>query len=304
MKIAITTSSFAKFDDTPLQMLQQNNIEYVFNTSGGTLQEDATIALLQGCHGVIAGTEQLNSTVLAALPMLKVISRCGVGMDNVDKDAAKEHEIAVFNTPDAPTQATAEYTLALMLTMLRNTAAMDADMRQGQWKKRMGFLLHAKKVGIIGMGRIGRRVGSLISAFGAQVACADPFATETPYPKMEMNELLAWADIITLHCSKPAENKALISNDELKRMHQGSWVVNAARGGLIDEDALLEALQSKHLAGAALDVYSSEPYKGALVSCPQIVLSPHAASYAQEGRVEMEIQATKNLLLGLGYVKQ
>lgn len=303
MKVAITTSSFAQFSDEPLALLKARNIEYILNPHGRALTEDEAIELLQGCIAVAAGTEPLTRRVMNALPDLKVISRCGTGMDSVDQQAAKEKNIAVRNTPDGPTLAVAELTLGYALDLMRQVTRMDHDIRNGVWKKRMGNLLDGKKVGIVGFGRIGRAVARLFSAFGAEIAFADPFAAPLPeaphYKKMELDELLGWANIVTLHTPKPKDNPVLLDARRLNLMRQGSWVINAARGGLIDEEALHALLTSGHLAGAALDVFVTEPYTGPLKDCPNCVLTPHIGSYAMEARIRMEVDTIKNLIEAL-----
>lgn len=299
MKIAITTSSFAKFSEAPLDLLRQSGVEFVFNETGRALTEDEAIALLSDCVGVAAGTEPLTRRVMEALPQLKVISRCGTGTDSVDLDAAREKGIAVCNTPDGPTQAVAEITLGMMLDLLRHVSRMDREVRAGVWKKRMGNLLMGKKVGIVGFGRIGRAVARLCQAFGAELAFADPMAEDSATPRKSLSELLAWADIITLHCPKPKDG-ILLDAAKLGSMKKGSWLVNAARGGLVDEAALAALLQSGHLAGAAVDTFMKEPYTGPLTTVDSALLTPHVGSYAVEARIGMEVDTIKNLLKALG----
>ena len=299
MKIAITTSSFAKFSDEPLRLLQARGIEYVCNSTGRALTEDEAIALLQDCAGVAAGTEPLTRRVMDALPQLKVISRCGTGMDSVDRAAAEEKGIAVRNTPDGPTLAVAELTLGYALDLLRHVTHMDRDVRGGVWKKRMGNLLHGKKVGVVGFGRIGRAVGRLFTAMGAELAFFDPFADDNHTTKMSLEALLGWADIITLHCPKPQDGTTLLDARRLKLMRKGAWLINAARGGLVDEEALRQLLADGHLAGAAVDVFCKEPYAGPLTQLDNVILTPHIGSYAMEARIQMEVDTIKNLLEAL-----
>ncbi len=217
-------------------------------------------------------------------------------MDSVDLGAAKEKGIAVRNTPDAPTRAVAELTLAYALDLLRGVARMDRDVRAGIWKKRMGVLLEGKRVGIVGFGRIGRAVATLFAAFGAQIAFADPAAHDSVHPKMELDALCAWAQLVSLHCSTPKDGKPVMSAQLLELMQPGSWLINAARGGLVDEEALFGLLQSGRLAGAALDVFAEEPYTGPLAGLDNVILTPHIGSYAQESRIRQEVETVKNLL--------
>lgn len=299
MKVAITTSSFAKDSREPLAMLEARGIEYVLNPYGRALTEDEAITVLAGCAGVAAGTEPLTERVFAALPELKAVSRCGVGMDNVDLVAAKARGIVVKNTPDGPTRAVAELTLGFALALLRDIPAMDRDIRAGVWKKRMGGLLEEKRVGIIGLGRIGLCTAKLFQALGAQIAYSDPVTDNPAFERKNLEALLAWAEIITVH-APPAKDGFLLSAQRLGLMRQGAWLINAARGGIVDEAALAELLQQKHLAGAALDVFGQEPYSGPLTTLDNVILTPHIGSYAKEARIRMEIDTIANLLDGLG----
>jgi len=296
MKIAVTTSGFARYSDEPLQLLRRHGVACVLNETGRTLTEDEAIDLLQGCVGVAAGTEKLSRRVMDACPELRVISRCGVGVDSVDLAAAREKGIAVRNTPDAPTQAVAELTLAYALDLLRGVTRMDRDVRAGTWKKHMGFLLAGKQVGLVGFGRIGRAVAGLFTAFGAQIAFADPVAVDAVHPKMELDELCAWAQILSLHCSAQQDGSPVLNAQRLERMQPGSWLINASRGGLVDEEALYRLLRSGRLAGAALDVFAREPYAGPLAGLDNVILTPHIGSYAQESRIRQETETVKNLL--------
>ena len=296
MKIAITTSSFARYSDEPLKLLEQAGVEYVMNDKGRALTEEEAIQMLEGCHGVAAGTEPLTKKVMDALPDLKVISRCGTGMDNVDRAYAAEKGIAVRNTPDGPTLAVAELTLGLILTLLRQVPHQDRELRSGVWKKRMGNLLHGKNVGIVGFGKIGRTVAHLLEPFGVNIGYHDPFADVPGYTRLELDDLMGWADIITLHCPKTENGAPLLDLGRLSLMRPGSFILNIARGGLIDEKALLGLLTAGHLAGAALDCFTKEPYDGPLKEMDNVILTPHIGSYAKEARIIMETDTIKNLL--------
>lgn len=296
MKIAITTSSFAQFSDEPFRLLNEAGISYTLNTHGRKLTEDETITLLKGCVGVAAGTEPLTCRVMEALPELKVISRCGTGMDNVDQEAARKRGIAVRNTPDGPTLAVAELTLGYALALLRRINLMDRELRSGLWKKRMGNTLKGKRLGIVGFGRIGQAVASVFAPLGVDIAFNDPIVDTNIYPKMSINDLLGWADILTLHCSKTGGECSQFTLEHLKLMKPGSWLINASRGGIIDEGALYEALKSGHIGGAAVDVFEREPYDGPLKELDNVILTPHIGSYAMESRIRMEIDTIRNLL--------
>lgn len=303
MRIAITTGSFADFSREPLDLLAAAGCEVVLNTLGRKLKPEETVALLAGCAGVVAGTETYDAALFAALPGLRAVSRCGVGMDSVDLEAARARGVKVLNTPFGPTQAVAELTVGLALDLLRQVTRMDRELRAGTWKKRMGSLLSGKKVGVVGFGRIGQATAELFAGLGCAIGYADmnPIAACPLYARrLDLPELLAWADIATLHCSKPASGCFVLGEAELAAMRPGSWLINCGRGGLVDEDALVRALTSGHLAGAAVDCFGAEPYAGPLAGLDTAVLTPHIGSYAREGRAQMEADAVKNLLEALG----
>jgi D-3-phosphoglycerate dehydrogenase len=300
MKIAITPSSFATHSDEPLKMFEAAGIEITANPHGRVLTADEAMAILKECDGVLAGTEPLGARVLEALPRLKAISRLGVGLDNVDLEFARSRGISVRNTPDGPTRAVAEVTVGVILDLLRHISRQDREMRGGVWKKRMGNLLLGKRVGMVGMGRIGQATAGLLTLLGAEVAYSDPCRLDLCHACMDLDALLGWADIVSLHCSKPSCTGPLIGARELGLMRPGTWLVNLARGGLLDEDALAAALASGRLAGAALDCFAKEPYAGPLAGLDNVVLTPHIGSYAVEGRIKMELDAARNLLEALG----
>ena len=298
MKVAITTSTFAKFSDEPLRLLAGRGLEAVMNPHGRALTEDEAADFLRDCVGVAAGTEPLTARVMDAAPGLRVISRCGVGMDNVDQEAAATRGILVRNTPEGPTRAVVELTLGYALDLLRRVSVMDREVREGLWKKHMGNLLQGKNLGIIGFGRIGRAVADVFAFMGCRVSFYDPFVTsdQDQFTRLEPADLLAWADIVTLHCARPPDGSKVLDAAGIASMKPGAWLINAARGGLVDEDALCDALQNGRLSGAALDVFDREPYSGPLAALPNVVLTPHIGSYARESRIQMEIDTIRNLL--------
>ena len=300
--IAITNTTFGKFDKKPLQMLYDQGFRVRLNPYGRKLQEEELIALTRDAIGAIAGTENWSTRVIEAVSNLRVISRCGVGIDNVNLEMAEKRGIKVYNTPDAPTQAVAELTVGLILALLRRVLFMDRNIRKGLWDKQMGNLLFGKKIGIIGFGRIGRRVAELLKAIGAEVSFFDPAVPEKEqgiFAKMEFNNLLKKSDIVSLHLSYSQENHKLIGKQELSLMQQGAFLINCSRGGIVDEEALYSALKEARLAGAAVDVFEQEPYRGPLRELDNVILTPHIGSYAREARIEMEMQAVENLLSGL-----
>jgi len=301
-KILITTSSF-QTDLPEAKALEESGYEIILNPHGRRLSEDEVAELLQDPEiiGMIAGVEPLTAQVLSGAAHLQVISRCGTGMDSVDMNEAERLGIAVYNTPDAPVAAVSELAITLMLDALRQTSQQDRAIREGLWVRPMGRLLGAARVGLIGYGRIGRRVGEIAASFGAQIMAYDPLL-KTPQDNIQLCDLDALfheADIISLHVPYSDETRHIIDAKAINQMKKGAVVINTARGGLVDENALYEALQSGHLAAAALDVYEDEPYSGKLKDCPTAILSAHTGSYAKEAREQQEREAAANLLGGL-----
>ncbi len=308
-KLVISTSSFDVDNNLHLQHLVKAGMNIVGNSFKRKLTEDEIIELLgQDTVGMIAGIEPLTERVFMSAKGLKAISRCGAGLDNVDLTAAKRQDITVFNTPEAPAQAVAELTMSLILAALRRICQVDQLLRADRWPRMQGQLLAAQLVGIIGLGHIGRRVAKLCQAFDARVVAHDPYIDPTSHEVelVPLKKLLAEADVISLHLPYGANTHHLLDAKAFARMKPGSIIINAARGGLIDEIALDEALISGHLGMAALDVFEQEPYRGPLIKNDKIILTSHIGSLARESRMRMEIEAAENLLeelIKIGLVK-
>jgi D-3-phosphoglycerate dehydrogenase len=304
IKILISTSSFGASGSEPLDLLARNGFETVINPYARKLTAEEVVDLAGDCEGILAGVEPLNAAVLARLPKLRCISRVGVGLQNVDLQAAEANGIVVRNTPGGSSRAVAELTLGLALALLRRIPLADRNLRMGLWKKEMGFLLCGKTVGIIGLGSIGRLVAELFLGMGCQVIASEPAPDETwlkqfSVPLAPLEDLLSKSDIISLHLALEPGEGPLIGAPEIELMQESAFLINLARGEAVDEEALYQALSSGRIAGAALDVFVDEPYKGRLAELEQVVLTPHLGSYAREARLEMELQAVENLIEAL-----
>lgn len=290
--ILTTTSSFGAGSVTErLQSVAFSGIAFKHNPTGRKLTSSETKEMLgtSGAIGLIAGTENLGPEQLRCANGLKALVRCGVGMDNVNVEAAKELGIQVSSTPEAPTQAVAELVVGLILSSLRNIHTHHASVGAGRWDRAIGTNLEGKLVGIIGCGRIGTRVGKILSAFGTQILGCDVRRSPTSsFQMVSINELLERADIITLHV--PSIGEAIIDAEALKRIKPGALIINTARGSLVDEAAMVEAVKSKKVRYAT-DVFVEEPYKGPLAGLPGVLHVPHVASYTVETRERMEHEA-------------
>lgn len=301
-KIVISTSSFDINNNPYIKRLTKGGMQIVLNPYQRKLSEDEILALLgDDTIGLLAGIEPLTKKVLNSAHGLKVIARCGTGLDSVDLDAAHQNDILVSNTPEAPAQAVSELTMGLILSVLRQIGSTHRLIQDGQWPRTQGNLLAAQTVGIIGLGHIGRRVAALCLAFGAKVIAHDPYPKQAhpDIPLLQFEQLIKTANVISLHIPYSQNTHHLISADTISLMKPGTILINAARGGLIDENALIEALKSGHIAGAALDVFEQEPYQGPLLNYNNVVMTSHIGSLAKESRQRMELEAAENLLSGL-----
>lgn len=298
-KIVLGPSSFAKTDKTPLQRLREAGYEIVDNPFKRKLTKAEILGLLTpDVVGIIAGLEPLDREVLER-SKLKVISRVGSGISNVDLQAARDLGIAVRSTPNGPTTAVAELTLGALLGLLRMIPLMDQALHKGEWSKRIGTQLEGKTVAIVGFGRIGRRVSELLAPFRVKVIVVDPHLTDNAagdFVRLSLEQALPLADIITLHSSG---EDCLISGREIALMKPGVFLLNVARGGLIDEETLVKALETGKVAGAWLDTFKKEPYSGPLCKFPNVILTPHVGSYTLDCRKQMETEAVDNLLAAL-----
>jgi len=298
-KILIGPSSFAASDKTPMTRLTAAGYEIVDNPYKRKLTKKELLDLLDdGIVGLIAGLETIDREVLEK-SRIQVISRVGAGLSNVDMDAARDLGVQVFNTPDAPTNAVAELTIGAMLSLLRMIPQMDQALHAGQWQKKIGLQLQGKTVVIVGFGRIGRRVAELLSPFEVKILIVDPHVDESAcarYRKVTLHAALREADVLTVHSSG---QDCIIGEKEFAHMKKGAYLLNVARGGVISENALVTAIKDGRVAGAWLDTFEEEPYKGPLCGCPNVILTPHVGSYTAECRSRMESEAVENLLNAL-----
>jgi D-3-phosphoglycerate dehydrogenase len=298
-KVFISTTTFAQEDPSILDVLVKAGISVTRNPLQRRLnEEEITEFLVRGGYvGLLAGLEPLTKNVLAKAQSVQVISRIGVGLDNVDQIAARKLGIKVFNTPGVLTDSVAELTIGLILAALRKITLSDRNMHQGRWSKEMGSLLKDKTLGIIGFGHIGGRVARLAAAFGAKIIYYDVRKVKkTAAKQVAFPKLIETADIISLHSSG---QDCLVGEKEINSLKQGAIIVNTARGKLIDEKALIKGLSSGKIACAALDVFEQEPYNGELCNYENVILTAHIGSYAKEARMMMEKMAVENLLKGL-----
>ncbi|MBH10741.1 MAG: hypothetical protein CMG74_10410 [Candidatus Marinimicrobia bacterium] len=300
-RVFIATTSFGEFDDDPINRLLLNGFEVIQNKTGKKLNNDEMIDSLSNCVGVIAGTENYSKKVLANLNTLKVISRLGVGIDNINLDYVKTQKIKLYTTKVHPKLAVAELILGLMIDLLRKISLQNFLLKSGKWNKTMGNILSGKSLGIIGYGNIGKELISLSSGFNLNYLVHDPIINdkETLNDKInfcDFNFLIKNSDIISINANLTEQNKGLFNYRIFQNMKNNSIIINTSRGEIIDEESLIKALENNEISGAGLDVFNEEPYVGPLVKFPNVVTTPHIGSYAKETRIAMENEAVDNLL--------
>ena len=294
----ITTGPFGQLNGEPLQLLADAGFRHTINPLGRRPTEAELIDLIPGFDVLIAGTEPITARVINAAPHLRLISRVGIGLDNVDLLAARSRGIAVAYTPDAPSPAVAELTIGLMLALLRGIHHANALAHDGTWQRVMGRRLAEIAVGVIGVGRVGGRVVRLLESFGTRVLAHDiaPSVQPDHVEWTSKERIFREADLITLHVPLTGATSHLIGPTELALMKRDAFLVNTARGGVVDEAALAAALRDGRLAGAAVDVFATEPYSGELASLKNCLITCHMGSMSEDCRFKMEYEAVINAI--------
>lgn len=302
MKILVTPRSFKNsVNDEAREKLEQF-AEVKAVKPEKPLTEDELIALLDGCDGYVAGLDNVTAKVIENCPQLKVISRWGVGYDKVDTAAASKAGITVTYTPGVMAVSVAELALGLMLDCARRITVQDGQVRGGAWAPINGMELFGKTVGIIGYGAIGKQLGRLTNGIGMTTYAYDPFMNEA-YAKehnvltADIDFIVRNCDIVSVHVPYMESTKNIISRERIFSMKDGTILINAARGGLVDEAAAAEALQSGKLAAAAFDAFEQEPLKDSpLLTAPNAILLPHTGSHTVDATKRMGMLAVDNVI--------
>jgi D-3-phosphoglycerate dehydrogenase len=252
---------------------------------------------------IVRSSTQVTSEVIAAAKRLKVIGRAGIGVDNIDLDAASDRDIRVVNTPGATTVSVAELTLGAILSLARWIHAADASVKAGEWERSgfQGFEVRGKLLGIIGFGRIGKETGRLAQAIGMRVIACDPYLDESHVqgvPLHPLEEVLSRSDFVSLHIPFEEESKNLLNRDRLESMKRGAFLLNFGRGGIVDEEALADLLDRGHLAGAALDTYNVEPPGQTIDRLRRhrrVLLLPHIGAQTREGQIRVGMELVEGV---------
>lgn len=305
MKILITPRSYGKTDKKVFEMLDQAGIDYQINDTGAILSKEQMIEKLQDCDGVIVGVDPMDGEVIHHANKLKVISKYGVGVDNIDLETAAQKGIKVSKTVGANSEAVADYAMALMLSLARKVIPIDANCRKGIWKKITSIDVSHKTIGILGFGAIGKLVAKRAQGFDMRVLAYDvdwdeDYAREHFIERSEPDMIFQEADFISLHLPLLPETQNMIGADQLALMKPTTIIVNTARGGLIHEEALLNALREKQIYGAGIDVFVEEPPSNEeWYSLDNVILGSHCAASTVDAALNMGRFATENLIRDL-----
>ena len=304
MKVLISTVPFGSLPNhDPLGLLEAARVRYQLNPFGRRLTEPELVELIHDVSILIAGTEPITTEVMEAAPQLRLIARVGIGLDSVDLEAARMRGIAVTYTPEAPAPAVAELTVGLMLDLLRSISRADRLMHSKHWKRFLGRRLDGLTVGVLGVGRVGKRVIRILRGGfpNVRILANDiqpdfSFGEELGIEWVEKNKLYANSDIVTLHLPLTQITNRLITEREIGMMKPSAFIINTSRGGIVDESALATALTSGCLAGAAIDVFDREPYSGVLTDIEPCILTCHMGSMSEDCRAAMETEAVEDVL--------
>jgi phosphoglycerate dehydrogenase-like enzyme len=288
-----------------LRRLQEAGYELVFSSPGKQPDEEELLRLLPDCVGYLAGVEKVSAHVLKAAEQLRVISRNGTGVDNIDLAAAKQRQVRVCRAEGTNARGVAELAMALMLALVRSVPFSDQRLKEDAWERREGIELEGRTLGLIGCGRIGRLVARFALAFDMKVLAYDLFPDQSFHPSdcfehAPLESLWSCADIISLHCPLPADCLPLIGPKALGAMKRGAYLLNTARAGLLDEEAVLMALDSGQLSGLATDVFREEPPRDLrLLQHSKVIATPHVGGYTRESVSRAVEAAVDNLLAAL-----
>lgn len=297
--IFVATFPFGTVNPEPIRVLEKTGWKIIYNPLGRRLKDGEVIRYMQDVEGVVAGTEPYTSDLICQCEKLEVISRVGVGLDNIDFDACVKRGVKVTYTPDAPADAVADLSVAQVINLLRGITCSDKAIRGSLWHRHMGYLVKEVPIGILGVGRIGKRVIKRLNPFGPQMYACDlnpdlDFGGRYNIKWVNKKELFETCKLVSIHVPLNSENHHCVDFNELSSMKKGSFLINTSRGPVLNEFALVSLIRNNHLAGAALDVFENEPYSGPLTGFDNVILTAHIGASASHSRYLMELGAAED----------
>jgi len=302
MKILITPRSFASSSDKAIKMLTARGYEIQRNNTDRPYKKEEILNLIKDIDGIIIGIDELSAEIIERADKLKVISKYGTGLDNIDINMATNKKIIVTNTPTANVDAVADLAFGLILSLARRIPEADQKTKSGKWEKIIGKSVWEKTLGVIGLGKIGRQVvkrarGFQMNILGFDLVKDKKFAQRYGIKYVNLEKLLQKSDYITIHIPLNDATRGMISYKELEKIKKEAFLINTSRGGIVDEQALYKALRNNQLKGAALDVYHNEPpVESPLKELDNVIMTPHIGAYTEEAIENMGMQAAQNLI--------
>lgn len=301
MKIFVSTHPFSSTSDLPMKLIKANGLELAINEHGRKITTGELAEDIKDAEVLVAGTEKITEEVFLNAPNLKLISRVGIGLDGIDFDLCKKYDVRVAYTPDAPTMAVAELCVGLIIDLARKISFTDKAIKNGIWNRYMGMLLYGKAIGIFGMGRIGKSLIHLLAPFNVKFKVYDiepdlAFGRLYNVSFVSKEEVLKESDVVSVNVPLKEDTRDYITLRDLKMMKPSAILINTARGGIVNEDDLYLALSERIIAGAAIDVFETEPYKGKLQELDNVVLTCHMGASTIDSRTDMEVQAIEEVI--------
>lgn len=297
-QVVVLARSFSRASSEPLEILHRAGLKVDRKVNSQPENEKVVAELIGDAEAVIVGVDRIGKTVLELCPSLRVISKHGVGVDNIDLEEARKRGVVVTNAPGTNTESVADMAFLLILSCARNLPLLFENVRKKTWSSPVfGVELEGKTLGVVGLGRIGRGVAKRALGFGMRVVYHDPWVEEGEFERVSLEELFSVSDFVSLHAPLTPETKHLVNEKLLGLMKREAFLVNTARGELVDEEALFRFLKEGRIAGAGLDVLSFEPpFESPLLSLPNVIVTPHVAAHTKEANIKMGKIAALNVV--------
>lgn len=297
-KVVVLARSFARASSEPLDVLYNANLKVEQKANPEPENEEVVAELIGDAEAVIVGVDRIGRIVFERCPNLKVVSKHGVGVDNIDLEAARVRGVVVANAPGTNAESVADMAFLLILSCARNLPLLLENVRKKDWSSSvLGVELEGKILGIVGLGRIGKGVAKRALGFGMEVVYYDPFVEDETFRRVSLEELFACADFISLHAPLTPETRHLVNEKLLSLMKKSAFLINTARGELVDEEALFRFLKEGRIAGVGLDVLSFEPpFESPLLALPNVIVTPHVAAHTKEANIKMGKIAALNVV--------
>jgi len=301
IKILVATYPFGFCDPQSRNILEKTGWKIIYNSFGRRLKGVEVGNMIENCDGVIAGTEPYTAEILEKTKNLKILARVGIGLDNIDYNTCKKLGITVTFTPEAPSDSVADLTIAQIINLVRKINISNKSVKEGRWYRTLGELISKIKIGVLGVGRIGKKVIERLQPFGPIIYAYDikpdkKFGLKNNLIWVEKDQLFSLCDLVTIHIPLNKKNYHYVSLKEFTKMKEGSYIINTSRGKIINEKDLEFCVKNKHLGGVALDVFEEEPYRGCLVNFDNVLLTAHIGASARYSRFRMEYEAAEDCI--------